>query len=54
VHEHPAPAEPALTPRRAARRFWFSTRSNESAPEAAEKDSDAPVAEDHRRMFRFF
>jgi len=52
VPERPAPAEP--TPRRAASRFWFSSRSKESRPGSAEKDSEAPVVEDRTRMFRFF
>jgi general secretion pathway protein A len=51
VPERPAPAEPR--PRRAASRFWFSSRSKESRPESAGQDSETPLVED-RTMFRFF
>jgi len=52
--ERPAPAEPAPSPGRAPRRFWFSTRRQESGPGSPAEASEVPVVEDVPRMFRFF
>jgi len=52
VPERPVPDEPRS--RRAASRSRFSSRSKESRPESPEEDSEASVAEDRSRMFRFF